>query len=165
MIKLITILAAACLVMQTATAQPRFFGGIKVEFEKTTSVRQLMKELQEGSSWYEQNKERYPVSSVNYYEFVGDTTHSIYRPGKETPIDPRAWYRPVADKNVVYNDYKTGMTIAQKPVFEETFLVEDTMMKIKWKITSDIRTIAGFDCRKAVGILNDSIAIFAFYTD
>jgi len=33
------------------------------------------------------------------------------------------------------------------------------------KLTSDVRTIAGYDCRKAVGILHDSIAIFAFYTD
>jgi len=38
-------------------------------------------------------------------------------------------------------------------------------LKIKWKLTSDVRTIAGYDCRKAVGILNDTIAIFAFYSD
>jgi len=66
---------------------------------------------------------------------------------------------------VVYNDYKTGTSIAQKPVYEETFLVEDSLSKIKWKITPDTRTIAGFECRKAVGILDDSIAVFAFYTD
>ncbi len=75
------------------------------------------------------------------------------------------WYRPVGDKNVVYTDYKKGVTISQKPVFEETFLVEDSLLKIKWKITSDVRTIAGYDCRKAVGILYDTIAIFAFYTE
>ena len=62
-------------------------------------------------------------------------------------------------------DYKKNITISQKPVFEETFLMEDSLLKIKWKLTGDIRTIAGFDCRKAVGILNDSIAVFAFYTD
>lgn len=150
---------------QFANAQEKFYSTIKVEFEKTTAVRQLMKDLQEGNSWYEQNKDRYPVSMVNYYEFVGDTTRSIFRPTKETPPDPRVWYRPVGDKNVVYTDYKKGISISQKPVFEETFLVEDSLMKIKWKLTSDVRNIAGFDCRKAVGILNDSIAIFAFYTD
>jgi GLPGLI family protein len=146
-------------------AQARFFPAIKVEFEKTTSVRQLMKELQEGNSWYEQNKDRYPVSTVHSYEFIGDTSKSLYKPGKEVPIDPRSWYRPVGDKNVVYTDYQKGISISQKPVFEETFLVEDSLLKIKWKITNDTRTIAGYDCRKAVGILNDSIAIFAFYSD
>ncbi len=149
----------------TVAAQERFFPTIKVEFEKTTAVRQLMKDLQEGNSWYEQNKDRYPVSMMNYYEFTGDTTHSIYQPGKDVPIDPRVWYRPVGDKNIVYTDYKKGVSISQKPVFEETFLVEDSLLKIKWKITGDLRTIAGYDCRKAVGILNDSIAIFAFYSE
>ncbi len=148
-----------------AMAQERFFPSIRVEFEKTTAVRQLMKDLQEGSGWYEQNKDRYPVSMVNYYDFTGDTSRSIYQPGREVPVDPRMWYRPVGDKNIVYTDYKKGISISQKPVFEETFLVEDSLLKIKWKITGDLRNIAGYDCRKAVGILNDSIAIFAFYTE
>jgi GLPGLI family protein len=71
----------------------------------------------------------------------------------------------VGDKNVVYTDYKKGISISQKPVYEEVFLVEDSLAKIKWKITGDLRTIAGFECRKAVGLLQDSITIFAFYTD
>ncbi|MFZ1258886.1 MAG: GLPGLI family protein, partial [Chitinophagaceae bacterium] len=134
-------------------------------FEKTTSVRQLMKDLQEGNNWYEQNKDRYPVSMVSYYDFTGDTSKSLYQPGKDVPVDPRVWYRPVGDKNVVYTDYRNRISISQKPVFEEVFLVEDSLLKIKWKLTSDVRTIAGYDCRKAVGILNDTIAIFAFYSD
>jgi GLPGLI family protein len=167
MIKHTTLAIAIVLIAQAvkAQSQARFFSTIKVEFEKTTSVRQLMKDLQEGNSWYEQNKDRYPVSIVNYYDFIGDTTKSIYKPGKETPVDPRMWYRPVGDKNVVYNDYKTGTTITQKPVYEETFLVEDSLLKIKWKLTGDLRTIAGYECRKDVGIINDSIAVFAFYSD
>ena len=146
-------------------AQDRFFSTIKVEYEKTTSVRQLMKDLQEGNSWFEQSKDRYPVAMLSYYEFTGDSSRSIYQPGKEVPIDPRVWYRPVGDRNIVYTDYKKGLTISQKPVFEETFLVEDSILKIKWKLTADVRTIAGYECRKAIGILNDTIAVFAFYTD
>lgn len=165
MIKQIIISTGIALSVQTVQGQARFFPTIKVEFEKTTSVRQLMKDLQEGSSWYEQMKDRYPVSVINYYEFTGDTSRSVYQPGKETTIDPRSFYRPVADKNIVYTDYKKGISISQKPVFEETFLVEDSLLKIQWKITGDVRTIAGYDCRKAVGVLNDSITIFAFYTE
>jgi GLPGLI family protein len=74
-------------------------------------------------------------------------------------------FGPIANKNVVYTDYKTETSVSQKPVFEETFLVQDSLQKIKWKITPDIRTIAGFDCRKAIGIVDDTIAVFAFYTD
>ncbi len=165
MIKQLTTLVAAVFAVLIVNAQARFFSSIKVEYEKTTAVRQLMKDLAGGDSWYEQTKDRLPVSLLSYHEFTGDTSRSIYKPGKEVPVDPRLWWRPVADKNVVFNDYRTGMTISQKPVFEETFLVEDSLLRIKWKITGDLRTIAGFECRKAVGIINDSIAVFAFYTD
>ncbi len=160
---IILVVAIAC--WQQTQSQARFFSAIKVEYEKTTAVRQLMKDLQEGNSWYEQNKDRYPVSVLSYYDFVGDSTRSLYKPGKDIPLDPRLWWRPSGDKNVVYNDYSKGTTISQKPVFEETFLLEDSLLKIKWKITSDVRNIAGYDCRKAVGVLSDSIAVFAFYTD
>lgn len=166
MSKMRSILALPFLLIAfTAQAQESFFPSIRVEFEKTTSVRALMKELQEGSSWYEQNKDRYPVSMLSYYEFTGDSVHSLFRPGREVPADPRIWYRPVADKNVVYTDFRKGISISYKPVYEETFLIEDSLLKIRWKITGDVRNIAGYDCRKAVGILNDSIAVFAFYTD
>ncbi len=164
-ISTLTFFVLGVLTSLQVSAQEHFFPAIRVEFEKTTSVRALMKDLQEGNSWYEMNKERYPVSLLSYYEFTGDSTHSLYKPGKEVPIDPKMFYRPVADKNVVYTDYAKGISISQKPVYEETFLVEDSLLKIKWKLTSDFRTIAGYDCRKAIGILNDSIAIFAFYTD
>ena len=55
--------------------------------------------------------------------------------------------------------------LSQKPVFEETFCWKTAPLLIKWKITNDLRTIAGYECRKAIGIINDSIAVFAFYSD
>jgi GLPGLI family protein len=71
----------------------------------------------------------------------------------------------MANKNTVYTDYQKNTSISQKPIYEETFLVEDSLLNIKWKITPDTRIIAGFECRKAVGILFDTVAVFAFYTD
>ncbi|HSU29481.1 MAG TPA: GLPGLI family protein [Chitinophagaceae bacterium] len=153
----------AALLPAGAQTQAHFFSAIKVEFEKSISVRQLYKETQ--PEWYERIKDRLPVTALSYFEFTGDSSRSIFKPGKDVPIDPRASYRAVADKNIVFTDFKKGRTISQKPVFEETFLVEDSLLNIKWKITGDLRTIAGFECHKAIGILDDSIGIFAFYTD
>jgi GLPGLI family protein len=159
------ILFALFVAVTSSQAQENFFPAIRVEFDKTVSVRALYKELEENSSWFQQWQDRYPVTAISQFVFIGDTAHSLYQPAKEVVQDPRAFYRPLADRNIVYTDYKKNITISQKPVFEETFLMEDSLLKIKWKLTGDIRTIAGFDCRKAIGILNDSIAVFAFYTD
>ena len=143
-------------------AQTQFRSTVKIEFEKTVAVHQLYKELE--PEWFEQIKNVLPATSITYFDFIGDTTKSIYKPGREVAADPRSFYRGM-DKNVVYNDYTNGMTITQKPVYEETFLVQDSLTQIKWKLTADTRTIAGYECRKAIGTLNDSITVFAFYTD
>lgn len=144
-------------------SQSNFFGTVKIEFQKTVYARQLYKEMYER--WWDMFKDRVPAQVVSYYDFIGDTTKSIYKPGKEAPFDPRSWYQSVADKNIIYTDYSADKVIAQKPVYEETFLVDDSILKIKWKLVPDTRVIAGYECRKAVGIIDDSIGVIAFYTD
>lgn len=144
-------------------AQTTFHSTIKVEYEKIVYTKQLYMELYQ--EWYEQFKQMIPTEVVNYYQFIGDTEKSLYKESKEAVISPRSWYQAIADKNVVFNDYKNGRTITQKPVFEETFLMEDSLLQIRWKLTADTRSIAGYDCRKAIGFINDTLAVFAFYTD
>jgi len=144
-------------------AQTPFHTLVKIEFEKTVYTRQLYKDL--AAEWYDRIKDRLPNSTITYFDFIGDSTRSIYKPGREIPVDPRSINMDIANKNIVYTDYKSGSITAQKPVFEETFLVQDSLLTIKWKLTADTRTIAGFDCRKAVGLIDDSITVFAFYTD
>lgn len=147
----------------TAGAQAPFFNTVKIEFEKTVAMRALYKELE--PDWYDRIKDRIPQNSITYFDFIADSAHSIYKPGREVSADPRGWFQPLANKNTVYTDYQTNKSISQKPIFEETFLIEDSLVNIKWKITPDTRSIAGFECRKAVGILFDTVAVFAFYTD
>jgi GLPGLI family protein len=161
--KQLIFLLIAFISITSLSAQETFHPVVKIEFEKTVYVRQLYKEME--PDWYERIKDRLPEKAVNYFDFIGDTTHSVYKPGKEVAVDPRGFNMSIADKNVVYNNYQTKTTISQKPVFEETFLVQDSLLKIKWKITADTRIIAGYECRKAVGIIDDTVAVFAFYTD
>ena len=81
-------------------AQTPFHSSVKIEFEKTVYVRQLYKALE--PEWYERIKDRLPQTSITYYDFVGDTTKSLFKPGRETQYDPRSFYQGIADKNIVY---------------------------------------------------------------
>ena len=145
--------------VQAQTFHPR----VRIEFERTVYVRQQYKEL--AGDWYDMIKDRVPEKVTSYYEFIGDTTKSIFRLTKEAVIPQNMWYEAMGEKNIVFNNYETGQTITQKPVAEETFLINDSLTKIRWKITNDSRTIAGYDCRKAIGFIDDTLAVFAFYTD
>ncbi|MCW8310649.1 GLPGLI family protein [Sphingobacterium thalpophilum] len=45
----------------------------------------------------------------------------------------------------------------------EKIIVEDTMKRIKWKITDEYREIAGYNCRRANGITPDSVYVIGYY--
>jgi GLPGLI family protein len=159
------LLLAFCFLLLFAKAQTQFFSTVKIEFEKTVTLQALYKEIANGDNWYENMKEQIPKTSLTYFDFIADSAHSVYKPGREIATNTRTWFQPMANKNTVYTDYQKNTSISQKPIYEETFLVEDSLLNIKWKITPDTRNIAGFECRKAVGILFDTVAVFAFYTD
>ena len=155
-------ITAFSIALMYAKAQTQFYSTVKIEFEKTVAVHALYKEIE--PQWFERIKDRLPQNHKSYFDFIADSSHSIFKPGREIN-EPRNGYQPFANKNVVYTDFQKDISISQKPIFEETFLVEDSLVNIKWKITADTRNIAGFECRKAVGVMFDTVAVFAFYTD
>ncbi|MEJ5104533.1 GLPGLI family protein [Chryseobacterium sp. MYb328] len=67
--------------------------------------------------------------------------------------------------NTTYTDYDNHKQITEKQVFEDRFLIQDSIQSVKWKITDEFREIAGFNCRRANGLIMDSIYVVAFYTD
>ncbi len=70
----------------------------------------------------------------------------------------------MTQNNTIYTDLNDKMTIAQRRVLGDAFLVTDSTRKIEWKITDETRDIAGYHCRRANGIMLDSIYVVAFYT-
>src|ERR1700750_1310201 len=129
-----------------AKAQTQFYSTVKIEFEKTTALQALYKEIADDASWFENVKDQIPKTSISYFDFIADSAHSVYKPGREVPTNTRTWFRPMANENKGYTDYQKNTSISQKPIYEETFLIEDSLLKIKWKITADTRNIAGFEC-------------------
>ena len=67
--------------------------------------------------------------------------------------------------NTVYKDLEHGNTLTQKSLFGSDYLISDSLQKVEWKISTEPRTIAGFECRKAVGKIFDSVIVIAYYTD
>jgi GLPGLI family protein len=70
----------------------------------------------------------------------------------------------VTQNNIVFTDVEAKKSITQKNVIGTKYLVKDNIPKIRWKITNDTREIAGYICKRANGIILDSIYVVAFYT-
>lgn len=67
------------------------------------------------------------------------------------------------DKEPLYKDIKERYYLKPYNV-GKAYLMKDSLQNINWKISKDKQSIAGFDTFKATGVMNDSIAVTAYYT-
>ena len=150
-------------------AQNIFISKGKIEFEKKVNVHKQIDFDSEGDEggWAATLKKTTPQYKSTYFDLYFDETRSVYKPGKEVTGAQRVpdWISGPANDNVIYHDLTQERITAQKNVFENTFLIQDSARKIEWRITPDTRTIAGFECRKAVGRIMDSVYVIAFYSE
>jgi GLPGLI family protein len=163
--KKIFFLAIALLFFMAGT-QAQFTTAGKIEFERRVNIYAQMAEM-ENNDWFEKLKSKIPKFSSSYFDLVFDTARSIYKPGRVVEENSllKMFGGGPAMENVVYTDFNTQKVTANKKVYEQRFLVLDTMRKMDWVIKDEIRTIANYKCRKAVGRICDSVYVVAFYTD
>lgn len=117
-------------------------------------------------SWKDFIKKNMPQFKSTFFTLSFLNGRTLYKPGKDNPENDKLWFGDnVADENIIYSDLGSHHSISQKKVFEKLFLVKDSTRKINWKITNELRSIAGFECRRANAVIMDSIYVVAFYTD
>jgi len=143
-----------------------------VEYERRTNAYALIQKtinkdneawMQPAFDYYKKNSPQFKVLNAKLLFEVDKTLY--------TPIESEMAQNllmgdsPLLNQfNTIFSDLGAKSSIDQKKVFEQTYLVKDSLRKIKWKITDETREIAGYPCRRANGIYLDSIYIVAFYT-
>ena len=139
-----------------------FISKATIEFEVKTNIKKTMG----SSSWAEMLKDKMPTFRTGYYNFTFADNKSVYKwhHWHEKEIMPE-WFRKPEEDNVWYFDHTAGKYNMQKNVFGGNFNVEDSIQNIEWKLSNENRMIAGFNCRKAVGKIMDSVYVFAFFTE
>jgi GLPGLI family protein len=111
-------------------------------------------------------KEKLPEFKIVYYSLSFADNKSIYKFSHwdENNKIPE-WMKEGQEDNNWYFDFSSGLFTQRKLIEGSSFVITDTTPPIEWKITNENRMIAGFNCRKAVGKIMDSVYVFAFYTD
>lgn len=136
----------------------------KIEFERKTNTHRLYFSG-ETDSWAEEFKKLIPQFRTDYFDLYFSENESLYRPGKEPEKHQSGFFESPATENIVHKDLSNQIVTSQKQIFESQFLVADSMHSLDWKIIPETRTIAGFECHKAVARICDSVVVVAFYTD
>jgi len=157
----------------TLAQNARFTTSGVIEYEKSVNMFAMLKKNvseSSGSFWkqiYDNYKKDQPQFKVlkSTLVFSGDKT--LFTPIADTEAANRFFGNDpiVMQNNTILTDLGAGTLTARKAVYEENFLLKDSIRKINWKLTSEMRTIAGFECRRANAIILDSIYVVAFYTD
>ena len=111
-------------------------------------------------------KDRMPNFSTTYYKLTFDGDKTIYKFDRLNEKDKMPWGVNNADENIWYSELGNNTRTNQKFVFDQTYILTDSLMKMDWKLVpNETREIAGFVCRKAQTVIFDSVYVFAFYTD
>ena len=154
---------------QTKVENPPIVFRGKVTFERKVNVHKQMDEMMKGngnSAMSDNFKKQIPKYKTDIFELLFTEKSSVYKPAKDGISESKMMFGGTpADRNIVYTNLETDTSIAEKKVFEKTYLVKDTIKDFIWKISDEFRKIAGFNCRRAETIIMDSVYVIAFYTD
>lgn len=163
-----------------------FFMGLNVSAQHVRFIEEGLIEFERSTNMYAVLNKRLAERNSNMMNEVVDQVKKTMPQFKRAKSilyfsKNKTLFQPVADAaapisfivddpafnqlNVIYSDLASQQQTAQKKVYEQTFLVADSMRKINWKITEERREIAGYSCRRANALIMDSIYVVAFYAD
>jgi GLPGLI family protein len=138
-----------------------FLDKANIEYEYTQNIKKNM-----GSGmWADMMADKMPSLQVGYYKLTVADNKSVYKfdRWKEKDKFPEWFSRDV--KTVWYHDFTNGKTSQEKDMIGSIVNVEDSTPQLEWRLTDENRMIAGFNCKKAVTKIFDSVYVFAFYTE
>ena len=140
----------------------QFITKAEIEYEVKANFKKTM-----GSGSFLEMIDNLPQYKTGYYNFTFADNKSIYKFDRWNDESKRIpdWWKKSDEENIWYCDYSTGQLNMQKNIDGTNLNIKDTIKKLNWKITNENRVIAGFNCRKAVATIFDSVYVFAFYTD
>lgn len=172
---IIVLIGLGVLLNNLAYAQnnKRFTSEGVIEYEKSVNMFALIAKTinKENESFMQQAYDAYKKSKPQFVKLKSTLTfgnnQTLFAPvaNNEAPDGAFADNPMVGQNNVTYTNLPASSSVTQKTIYEEKFLVKDSVRNIKWKITDEVRDIAGYSCRRANALIMDSIYVVAFYTD
>jgi GLPGLI family protein len=167
------ILIVLCATSQPVHSQHKFINKGRILFERKINAYAILPEFtqqfnvnSEGiSSFIQKYKTEQPQFWIDSFQLIFDKDSTLYQPAGKTTRFLQGTGVPMAEKNQVLINLSDSRYIAEKNAFNESRIISDTLRKIRWKLTEETREIAGFDCRRVNGLINDSVYIVAFYSD
>jgi GLPGLI family protein len=126
-----------------------------VTYERTTQMQIRIAGLPEGM------ESQLPKSRTDIFELTFDKSKTLWKAAEQDMQEEHSGggdglqvRTVVAGSNdVLFTDLESGKKVERKEIFDKTFLVDDTINKLKWKMTGETKTILNMPCMKATSSL------------
>ena len=164
--KYIITLIALCLTT-TIMAQTNFITKGKISFERRVSQFKMNEsENEEDNIWMVEMKKVMTKTTSDFFTLNFTEQQSYYKLEKENS-DNKYMFGVLKpnENNYVMQDLSQGKTYMSRAVFENDYQLADSIKQYEWKLIGEVRDIIGFECKKAVTKICDSVVVVAFYTD
>ncbi len=162
---------AMCFVICTLNVQAQndFYNRGTINYEvKINNHKSVLEENEDQieDPWVKQYLENTPKFSAYYYSLKFDNNKSIFSyTGRDEKIK-KIWEDDQKEDDIWYTDFDKQQYINQKNVFGDVIKFEDSIRKINWKIVpNETREFVGYNCKKAIGVIFDSVYVFAYYSE
>jgi len=144
-------------------AQQFFIPYGRITYEKRVNIQRSTADWNIPDAAREKMK-KYRISE---WELYFDMGRSLYKTNKKAHENDNSMLFPLPGEsgNELYSSYPDQRRIIKKGIMGEDYLLSDTIPKVAWKLSQELRIIAGYECRKAIGRISDTIYVVAFYTD
>lgn len=147
------------------SAQTVFIGSGHIEYERKINVARQFESSNEDEDWWKDFISKQPKFFTSYFSLDFNKSRSMYKYDRSEDKMLDAWVVGPAKENTVLTDFDARQYTSRRKIFEQTFIVADTANTLHWKFSNETRMIAGFECRKAVAVICDSVYVVAFYSE
>jgi GLPGLI family protein len=159
------LLLLSLLIYLNSYSQTQFITKGRIVYEKTVNQHKPLEEEGSDNNWWKEMMKSFPKIIKDQYELKFNESKSVYKLEKENTDNKYMWGSKPNETDNVMNDFTNQTLSIQREIFENTYVIKDSLKKLEWKITQETREIAGFECKKAVTKICDSVVVVAFYTD
>jgi GLPGLI family protein len=158
------------LIANMANAQTTFITSGRISFERKIAQHTLTESLQSAEDtdggWSDELKKVFPKIVTDNFVMDFNASQTYYRMAKEIPDNKYMvfGFKPT-ETDFTLQKLNDEISVMKKSLFENEYFIKDSITKYEWKITGELRDIAGFECKKAITKICDSVVVVAFYTD
>lgn len=125
----------------------------KVTYNRTSQIQIQIADMPGGM------ENNIPRTRTDKFEVVFGNNQSLWKAAEQDNDDDGATNfggegmqvrMIVAGANdVLYSNFETGKRVEKREMFDKTFIIDDTVAALKWKMTGETKTILGKPCMKA----------------